>query len=397
MVAPLQQEGGRGPASGIHEGPDIGLLAQLALDLVQLLANAVRLGAELGEAAVQVSQSNLQRFLELPGQKAAHFRTLILVQLPDLQEFPVQLPSLIVLRGMGQGAQILAQRLRQIGQSLLQQLVDKGRRFLEQVLFQGANLGLKGPVVSRRFLNLSFQPDGNPSLPGWKPFVGIVAGLKDGAQAIVVPLGDGVVLVVVAAGALHREPHHGRGQDLDLVGDDVHALGDEPPLRGVGGIWGGPKKPGGRQPVDQLRGHLFLAVVGQLVSGDLLHQKLRVGLVPVEGPDHVVAVAPGVGPEAVMGSEAFRVGIAGQVQPVTPPALSVVAGVQQPLDHVLVGIGTLILQVGFDFGGGGRHSHQVQVGPPQQLQPRGRRRVAQPPGLQPGQQEGIHRCSYQVA
>ena len=197
--------------------------------------------------------------------------------------------------------------------------------------------------------------------------------------------------MVVAAGALHGEAHHGRGQNLDLVGDDVHALGNEPPLGGIGGIGGGPKKSGGRQPVDQLRSHLFPAVVCQLVSGDLLHQKLRVGLVPVEGSDHIIAVAPSIGPEAVVVSEAFRVGIAGQIKPVPPPPLAVMTGAQQALDHALIGIRPPVLQVGYDFGGGGGHPHQVQIGPPQQLQGGGRMREAQPPGLQPGQQEGIHR------
>ena len=98
-----------------------------------------------------------------------------------------------------------------------------------------------------------------------------------------------------------------------------------------------------------------------------------------------------------MGSEAFRVGIAGQIQPVSSPALSVMVGAQQALDHALVGIGPLILQVGVDFGGRGRHPHQVQVGPTQQLQRRGRRREAQSTGLQPGKQKGVHRRSHEPA
>ena len=76
----------------------------------------------------------------------------------------------------------------------------------------------------------------------------------------------------------------------------------------------------------------------QLVARDLLLDEAVVGLVLVERLDHVIAIAPDVGPRLIA-LEAFAIGVARQVQPVPRPALAVVRRGEQAVDHFLERIG----------------------------------------------------------
>ena len=50
-------------------------------------------------------------------------------------------------------------------------------------------------------------------------------------QRVVVGRGDRIELVIVAAGARDREPHHAAGHDVDAVVDDVVLVVEKPPAR----------------------------------------------------------------------------------------------------------------------------------------------------------------------
>ena len=80
-----------------------------------------------------------------------------------------------------------------------------------------------------------------------------------------------------------------------------------------------------------------MADLFEFVACDLFFKKQVVRLVLVEGADHIVAIAPSIGPVEIV-LEAVGIGVAGDVQPVTSPALAIVGRRQQPVDHALPAI-----------------------------------------------------------
>ena len=104
---------------------------------------------------------------------------------------------------------------------------------------------------------------------------------------------------------------------------------------------------------------------GQFVARDLLAQHGAVGFVLVEGADHVIAVAPGVGAVEIV-LKAVGIGVAGHVKPVPPPALAIVGRGEQPLDQFVPGSGRGVVQKLCGFGWCGRQADQVCISAPQQ-------------------------------
>src|SRR5947209_3683947 len=76
----------------------------------------------------------------------------------------------------------------------------------------------------------------------------------------------------------------------------------------------------------------------ELVAGDLFADQTVVRLVVVEGPDQIVAVVPGLGPQLI-DPVAVGVGVADQVEPVLGPSLAVSGRGEQAVDQRLVGVG----------------------------------------------------------
>src|SRR5262249_7909757 len=110
---------------------------------------------------------------------------------------------------------------------------------------------------------------------------------EDGSQAVVVPGGDRVELVVVTAGAGDGEAEDAPRHDIDLLVDDVIKhfylilFGDE--------LWAKRQESGGDHApfVDRLfRGRR------QEIAGDLLAHEGVIGDVAVERIDDVVTIAP---------------------------------------------------------------------------------------------------------
>ena len=191
----------------------------------------------------------------------------------------------------------------------------------------------------------------------------IVGVVEDAGEGIVVVRADGVVLVVVAAGAAHGEAQEPARRDVDavvaLVGARHRRIGDVVVP--------------GTAPEKAQRGDGALAFgLLQQVARDLRLDEEVVGHVAVEGLDHPVALDVGVG--VALASRTARrqpAGVvlaeAGHVQPVPAPALAVVGGGQQPLDDLPEGVRRRVADEGVDLLGGRGQAGQVEGGAPDEL------------------------------
>ena len=265
---------------------------------------------------------------------------------------------------------------------------------LEPLLELGRGLVDFG-VVALDCLLFPFGDAGQVMVLGLQPAHRVVPGSKDRQQAVVVPLRDGIVLVAVAAGTAHGQPHQTGGDLLHQMEEHVVPLSHQVHHVLVGAVEDGSEIAGGDELVQHFRGvGLGRAPVHEFVTGQLLHQELIVGHVLVESPDHPVPVAPHpVDDDHVVdgGVEPGDVAVAGRIQPMAAPTLTVVLRLQQRVDEPLVCIGPLVVEVGPDLLRRRRDSDQVQPGAAQQRELGGLGRETEPFGFEPCQQEGVNR------
>ncbi len=80
------------------------------------------------------------------------------------------------------------------------------------------------------------------------------------------------------------------------------------------------------------------SVLGQNVAGDLLAKELIVRFVGVERVDNVIAIQSRFR-DGIVGVVAGRVGVAGDVHPVTAPAFTVLRRREQAVDHLFECVG----------------------------------------------------------
>ena len=66
---------------------------------------------------------------------------------------------------------------------------------------------------------------------------------------------------------------------------------------------------------------MFLSWIGKEITGELLDGELIERLIAVDGIDDPVAVAPGMGADAVL-FVAITIGVTGEVEPMSAPAFS---------------------------------------------------------------------------
>ena len=175
---------------------------------------------------------------------------------------------------------------------------------------------------------------------------------EDGLQAVIIFLGDGIELVVVAARALDGEAQNSASDGGDhvvqiLVAEFGIVFFAEAHLGVIA------QEAGGDQAVV---GHLR-----QFVSRQLFAEESVVRLVLIERADDVIAIAPGVGAVEIM-FEAVGVGIAGNVEPVTSPALAVLGRTEQAVDQPLPCARLLIIYIGCRFGGRGKEAGKIEIG-----------------------------------
>ena len=182
--------------------------------------------------------------------------------------------------------------------------------------------------------------------------------------------------MIVAAGAGDRQPHQTAADDVDLVVDEVvavaelHADGEE-------------AEPGQRR------------VVGgkpHLVGGDLLGDEPVPGDVAIERPHTVVAVGVGEGKlREADGTPTVGVGIAGDVEPMAPPAFAVAGRGEEAIDHAGEGfaVGGGVGLEGLDILPGRRQSREVECRPPDQFTPTDPGGLGEPTRLAGAREEAV--------
>ena len=134
---------------------------------------------------------------------------------------------------------------------------------------------------------------------------------------------------------------------------------------------------------DELRVALGRGSRRQEIPGDLLAEELVVGQVAVEGPDHVIAVAPRVR-DRVVAVLARGIGIADHVEPLAAPLLSIGGRRQEPLDEPGERVRRGVGEEGRDLVGRGRQAREV-VGDAADQRPR----VGRGRGVRAELQEGV--------
>ena len=159
----------------------------------------------------------------------------------------------------------------------------------------------------------------------------IAAAFEDPVEGVVVAGADRIELVIVAAGAAEAQGHDRLPHRVDRVLDrevvvlfriEAEAARDR-------------EKPSGRHALGIRLGR---SLRGEDIAGDLLAEKLVVGEIAVEGIDAVIAVAPS-DRNGIVCRLAGGVGVANDVEPVARPSLAIGLGGEEPLDHLLEGIG----------------------------------------------------------
>ena len=133
----------------------------------------------------------------------------------------------------------------------------------------------------------------------------------------------------------------------------------------------------------------------ELIPGDLFANEQVVRFVAVERVDDVVAVTPRVrrvGIALVAGG----VGVAGKVEPVTPPAFAVAGVVEQLIDQTLVGQRAAVVDKGIGHGRLGRHAEQIKIETTHQRTALGQGSRLDAPGLKLGKDECVDRVADPV-
>ncbi len=167
-------------------------------------------------------------------------------------------------------------------------------------------------------------------------FVAVVVGeaafvgdaVEIGEEAIEVFLGDGIVFVIMAAGAAHSEAHPNDGSGLGAVGDvfDAVFFRDDAAFA-VGAV----------VAVEAGRDDLGAGGIGQEIAGELFDGELIVGHVFVESVDDPVAPAPHFA--GAVGLIAVGIAKAGGFHPTEGHAFAVAGRLQEAVHDFFVGVG----------------------------------------------------------
>ena len=146
--------------------------------------------------------------------------------------------------------------------------------------------------------------------------------------------------MVVAASACHRQPLGATHDDVDAVVDDVRRAVEEATAE--------------RQEAQRGEVAVVLRILDDLVGGELQAEELVVGQVVVEGLHHPVAIGVSIRIAAFFQEDiALRVGVAGDVEPVTAPAFAEGRRGEETVDEFLGGLRVAVGDESGDFGGGG--------------------------------------------
>ena len=198
-------------------------------------------------------------------------------------------------------------------------------------------------------------------------------------------LRDRVELVVVAAGAAHRQAEPDRGRRLDAVDGvlDEELVDDDAPLAVLAVV-----------AVERGGDALVAGRTGQHVASELLDGEPVERHVGVVGVDHPVAPAPHR--SLAVGLVAVGVGVAGRVEPLDRHPLAVARRAEQPVDRLLVGVRGVVVQERGELARRRRQPRQVERRAPQQRRPVGLRRRRQALALEAGEDKAVDRVAEPV-
>ncbi len=215
---------------------------------------------------------------------------------------------------------------------------------------------------------------------------GVIDPGEDRLQSIVIGLGDRVELVVVASGAMDRQPEEGRAGRGDHVVQVVHSLLLRP-FRSL--IADDVMRTSYEESSRRSRQPIAL---GQGIAGDLLGDETGERLVVVDGADHPIPIGPRVRPQGIR-LVSVALSEADGVEPVPAPSFPVSRRGEQTINHALVGIGPRIVEEVADLIGRRREAGQVEGQTANQGGAIGLRRGGEVVGLQLFQDERIDRIS----
>ena len=185
-------------------------------------------------------------------------------------------------------------------------------------------------------------------------------------QTVIILLADRIELVIVTARAMRRQAlkgGHGRHHHVITViiaGDQ--AVGFFNRQFDVANVVPRPGR-NESQSDDSVR-----FIRKQNVTGQLFLDKPRVGLVLIEGANHVIAIRPGMRAGFVF---VITVGVGEMygIEPVPRPTLAVARGSEQTVHQLFVSLGAAINNEPFDLLGTGWQPGQIEGQPPNQSAP----------------------------
>lgn len=181
----------------------------------------------------------------------------------------------------------------------------------------------------------------------------MVDAVKDGGEAVVVELLDGIEFMVVAAGAVNGEAKEGGRGGVDHVIEIVGALLTD---GGKVGIADGVVRPRNEEAGSDL--NVRIARV-EKVASDLFHHEAIKRKVLIESADDVIAETPCVGADVIL-LIAVGFSVADDVEPVASPALAIGGRSEEAVDEFFVGVGGRVVEEGVDFGWCGREAGEVE-------------------------------------
>ena len=194
------------------------------------------------------------------------------------------------------------------------------------LLLEGLELGVqRGDLLGVSGLR-GLRQVGEHAVLGAQPGLRVEGGRKVGDEAEVVALGERLVFVVVAAGAIERDAEEVGGDGFGgFLENEVVDVG-RVRLVGISRVWGDSQETGGGKE----RAHLGVESVGStpvhnLVAGELFEKEAVEWFVRVEGSNDVVTIAPLVSGDGDVDGIVVMVQhihVTDGIQPPTAPSLA---------------------------------------------------------------------------
>ena len=196
----------------------------------------------------------------------------------------------------------------------------------------------------------------------------------------------------MTASTIDGQPQHRGTQNLQLIRNHLQTVRHKRRDVGKRTVRCRSQKTCGHQIVVKLLSHLRGSpIICQLIPRQLLMQKTVVRFVCIESLNNVVAVTPHVRTNAVFILSPLGVRVAGRIQPVLPPANSILRRLQQLINQPRNPVRTRILQHLLHLLPCRRQSRQIKVQATHQHRRIRRLRKRQTRLLQPLQHKVVHR------